>query len=71
MFTHSAVDSFSFSMNIFQFFTKPKPPKGYYIYGDVGKRHIVKKKIPEFSFKHVCFCDLLIIRVFQAQGKQW
>lgn len=29
--------------NILQFFTKPKPPKGYYIYGDVGKRHIVMK----------------------------
>ena len=25
------------SFHVFQFFTKPKPPKGYYIYGDVGK----------------------------------
>lgn len=31
----------SFSLNVFQFFTKPKPPKGYYIYGDVGKRLVV------------------------------
>lgn len=25
-------------MIVFQLFTKPKPPKGYYIYGDVGKK---------------------------------
>lgn len=35
--------SVSFFVNVFQFFTKPKPPKGYYIYGDVGKRCIEKK----------------------------
>lgn len=35
---YSIVVSVSFVLNVFQFFTKPKPPKGYYIYGDVGKR---------------------------------
>lgn len=43
MVTYGAVDPLSLSMYIFQFFTKPKPPKGYYIYGDVGKRHVVKE----------------------------
>lgn len=40
MFTYSAAASVSFFVNVFQFFAKPKPPKGYYIYGDVGKRRI-------------------------------
>uniref|UniRef100_A0A674MN59 AFG1 like ATPase a n=1 Tax=Takifugu rubripes TaxID=31033 RepID=A0A674MN59_TAKRU len=30
------VYEYLFCMLVFQFFTKPKPPKGYYIYGDVG-----------------------------------
>lgn len=31
---------FCFLLEIFQFFTKVKPPKGYYIFGDVGKLNI-------------------------------
>lgn len=59
---------------IFQFFTKPKPPKGYYIYGDVGKpwnsQNCISQcnEIKIFSKLRRSFC---FVRLFQARGKRW
>lgn len=60
---YSIVVSVSFFLNVFQFFTKPKPPKGYYIYGDVGKRLTLNLILTFLEFS--CFSFLtFIIRWF-------
>lgn len=47
---YSVVVSVSFVLNVFQFFTKPKPPRGYYIYGDVGKRFTLNLILTSLEF---------------------
>lgn len=61
-----------FCLSVFQFFTKPKPPKGYYIFGDVGKRYWPQSFKHASNFSVVLFSlNSRVYLLFQAREKRW